>query len=94
MKLFKIDDIVYNKQTKTIGIVRLEDEQGEVKTDADGNVSVLNLELYMPIKRKYKSVKIAPSTEKEINQRGLFNPVSIGLKERDKQIRKQIKQLN
>jgi len=73
---FKKDDLVYNKRTKTVGIVRLgDDKSGEVKTDADGNVDVDELEKYNPIKNnKHKNVKVAPSTEKEINKRGLFNP--------------------
>jgi hypothetical protein len=73
---FKKDDLVYNKRTKTVGIVRLgDDASGEVKTDADGNVNVDELEKYNPIKNKHQSnAKVAPSTEKEVNKRGLFNP--------------------
>ena len=73
---FKVDDLVYNKRTKTIGIVRMgDDKHGEVKTDADGNVSVDELEKYNPIKFKHQTkAKVAPSTEKEVNSRGLFNP--------------------
>ena len=73
---FKKDDLVYNKRTKTVGIVRLgDDKSGEVKTDADGNVDVDELEKYNPIKNKHQSnAKVAPSTEKEVSKRGLFNP--------------------
>lgn len=73
---FKKDDLVYNKRTKTVGIVRLGDDRyGEVKTDADGNVDVDELEKYNPIKNKHQAnAKVAPSTEKEVNSRGLFNP--------------------
>jgi hypothetical protein len=73
---FKVDDLVYNKKTKTVGIVRIgDDKYGEVKTDADGNVNVTDLEKYNPIKFKHQSkAKVAPSTEKEVNSRGLFNP--------------------
>ena len=72
---FEVDDLVYNKKTKTIGIVRLGDDKfGEVKTDADGNVSVENLEIFNPKKSSHSKAKVAPSTEKEINSRGLFNP--------------------
>ncbi len=73
---FKKDDLVYNKRTKTVGIVRLgDDKYGEVKTDADGNVNVDELEKYNPIKHKHQqNAKVAPSTEKEVNSRGLFNP--------------------
>jgi hypothetical protein len=73
---FKKDDLVYNTRTKTVGIVRLgDDSYGEVKTDADGNVNVDELEKYNPIKHKHQqNAKVAPSTEKEVNSRGLFNP--------------------
>lgn len=73
---FKKDDLVYNKRTKTVGIVRLgDDKYGEVKTDADGNVDVDELEKYNPIKFKHQTkAKVAPSTEKEVSKRGLFNP--------------------
>jgi hypothetical protein len=76
---FKKDDLVYNKRTKTVGIVRLgDDASGEVKTDADGNVSVDELEKYNPIKNKHQNnAKVAPSTEKEVSKRGLFNPFSL-----------------
>lgn len=72
---FEVDDLVYNKKTKTIGIVRLGDDKfGEVKTDADGNVGVDDLEIFDPKKSSHSKAKVAPSTEKEINSRGLFNP--------------------
>jgi hypothetical protein len=73
---FKKDDLVYNTRTKTVGIVRMgDDKSGEVKTDADGNVDVDELEKYNPIKNKHQqNAKVAPSTEKEVNNRGLFNP--------------------
>jgi hypothetical protein len=73
---FKKDDLVYNTRTKTVGIVRMgDDKYGEVKTDADGNVNVDELEKYNPIKHKHQqNAKVAPSTEKEVNSRGLFNP--------------------
>ena len=73
---FKVDDLVYNKRTKTVGIVRIgDDKYGEVKTDADGNVNVDDLEKYNPIKFKHQSkAKAAPSTQKEVSKRGLFNP--------------------
>ena len=73
---FQKDDLVYNTRTKTVGIVRIgDDEYGEVKTDADGNVDVDELEKYNPIKFKHQTkAKVAPSTEKEVSKRGLFNP--------------------
>ena len=67
---FKVDDLVYHKTFKTVGIVRMgDDKYGEVKTDADGNVSVDELEKYDP--KKHKNYSIAPSTKKEISKRGL-----------------------
>lgn len=73
---FKVDDLVYNTRTKTVGIVRMgDDKHGEVKTDADGNVNVDELEKYNPIKFKHQTkAKVAPSTENEVSSRGLFNP--------------------
>ena len=70
------DDLVYNTRTETVGIVRTDDDgSGEVKTDADGNVDVDELEKYNPIKNKHQNnAKVAPSTEKEVSKRGLFNP--------------------
>lgn len=74
-KKFLVDDVVYNKRTKTIGIVRLEDERGETKTDADGNVNTSELQHYNPMKYpKQKDAKVAPSTAREIEERGLFQP--------------------
>ena len=73
--LFKKDDLVYNNRTETVGIVRIGDDgSGEVKTDADGNVNVDELEVYMPFKYNYKNAKIAPSTKKEVIKRRLFYP--------------------
>jgi len=75
---FKVDDVVYNTRTKTIGIVRMEEERGEVKTDADGNVDVDELEKYNPMKYKHQEkADIAPSTKKEIEKRKLFKPFSL-----------------
>jgi hypothetical protein len=70
-----VDSVVYNKRTKTVGIVRLGDERGETKTDADGNVNTSELEPYNPMKYPHqKDAKVAPSTEKEISSRGLWKP--------------------
>jgi|688.fasta_scaffold36066_7 hypothetical protein len=72
-----VDSVVYNKRTKTVGIVRLGDERGETKTDADGNVNTDELEPYNPMKFPYqKDAQVAPSTSKEIESRKLFNPFS------------------
>jgi hypothetical protein len=73
---FEVDDVVYNKKTKTIGIVRIEDDKhGEVKTDADGNVDVDDLEHYNPLKYAYQGkADVAPSTKKEIEERMLWKP--------------------
>lgn len=70
-----VDSVVYNKRTKTVGIVRLGDERGETKTDADGNVNTSELEPYNPMKYPHqKDAKVAPSTKKEIDSRGLWKP--------------------
>ena len=74
------DDLVYNTRTETVGIVRTDDDgSGEVKTDADGNVNVDELEVYMPFKYNYKNAKIAPSTKKEVIKRRLFYPFNESL---------------
>jgi len=65
---FKKDSIVYNKNTKTVGIVRMTDDTyGEVRTDADGMVDIDSLEPYNP--KIHKNAQIAPSTKKEIEAR-------------------------
>lgn len=70
-----VDSVVYNKRTKTVGIVRMADERGETKTDADGNVNTDELEPYNPMKYPHqKDAKVAPSTQKEVDKRGLWNP--------------------
>ena len=70
-----VDKVVYNKRTKTVGIVRMADERGETKTDADGNVNTSELEPYNPMKYPHqKDAKVAPSTQKEVDTRGLWNP--------------------
>ena len=70
-----VDDVVYNKKTNTVGIVRLADEKGETKTDADGNVNTDELEPFNPMKYPHqKDAKVAPSTKKEIDTRGLWKP--------------------
>ena len=70
-----VDSVVYNKRTKTVGIVRMPDERGETKTDADGNVNTDELEPYNPMKYPHqKDAKAAPSTSKEIDARGLWKP--------------------
>jgi hypothetical protein len=74
---YEVDDVVYNKVQNTVGIVRMAEERGEVKTDADGNVDVDDLEYYNPIKHKAHGLAdIAPSTKKEIEERGLWKPFS------------------
>jgi hypothetical protein len=70
-----VDKVVYNTKTKTVGIVRMADERGETKTDADGNVNTSELEPYNPTKYPHqKDAKVAPSTKKEVEARGLWNP--------------------
>jgi len=69
-----VDKVVYNTRTKTVGIVRLPLERGEVKTDADGNVNADELEPYNPTKYPHqKDAKVAPSTQKEVDKRGLMD---------------------
>lgn len=63
---FKVNDIVAHTKFKTIGIVRLEDERGETKTNADGNVNSNLLEHYDPEKHTKKNgYTITPSTKKD-----------------------------
>ena len=70
-----VDKVVYNTRTKSVGIVRMADERGETKTDADGNVNTSELEPYNPTKYPHqKDAKVAPSTQKEVDSRGLWNP--------------------
>ena len=70
-----VDTVVYNKRTNTVGIVRMADERGETKTDADGNVNTDELEPYNPMKYPHqKDAKVAPSTQKEVDKRGLYKP--------------------
>ena len=72
-----VDSVVYNKRTNTVGIVRLGDERGETKTDADGNVNTDELEPFNPMKYPHqKDAQVAPSTSKEIDSRGLWKPFS------------------
>jgi hypothetical protein len=74
--LFKKDNLVYNKKTKSVSIVRIGDNgKGVVKTDTDNSVSTDDLEIYNPFKNEsHQKAKVSPSTEKEITTRGLFNP--------------------
>jgi hypothetical protein len=70
-----VDKVVYNTRTKTVGIVRMADERGETKTDADGNVNTSELEPYNPMKYPHqKDAKVAPSTKKEVESRNLWDP--------------------
>lgn len=70
-----VDKVVYNTRTKSVGIVRMADERGETKTDADGNVNTSELEPYNPTKYPHqKDAQVAPSTQKEVDKRGLWNP--------------------
>lgn len=84
-----VDSVVYNKRTKTVGIVRMPDERGETKTDADGNVNTDELEPYNPMKYPHqKDAKAAPSTSKEIDSRGLWKPFAQNEPAQPKQARK------
>jgi hypothetical protein len=80
-----VDKVVYNTRTKTVGIVRIADERGETKTDADGNVNTSELEPYNPTKYPHqKDAKVAPSTQKEVDKRGLWNPFAPSKSDGDK----------
>jgi hypothetical protein len=60
-----VGSIVANRNHKTIGIVRdFYKKDGDARTDADGMVSISDLELYNP--QKHKGYHIAPSTKSEI----------------------------
>jgi hypothetical protein len=63
---FKVGDVVAHKTNKTIGIVRdlFEDYKGDLRTSADGVVSIDELEIYDP--KKHKDYHIAPSLKKEL----------------------------
>lgn len=65
---FKIGDFVYNKRTKTIGVVRDVFDKGEVRTDADGVVSVSEITIYNKGNATHRKAKIAPSTQKELEK--------------------------
>lgn len=63
---FKVGDVVAHKTNRTIGIVRnvFEDYKGDLRTSADGVVSIDELEIYDP--KKHKDYHIAPSLKKEL----------------------------
>ena len=64
----KIGDVVANTETRTIGVVRdVFEDDGDVRTDADGVVDARNLEHYS--KMKHKDYQIAPSTKREIGSK-------------------------
>lgn len=73
---FKKDDLVYNKKTKRVGIVRVPDEPFDaVELDVDGAVDVKHIEKYDPYKHKHhEKAKVDKSTQKEVNKRGLWQP--------------------
>ena len=74
--IYTKDDLVYNKKTKMVNIVRVgNDTYSDVSTDSSGNVPVSHIEKYNPIKNKHQqNAKVSADTEKEITKRGLFNP--------------------
>jgi len=65
---FKVGDFVYNKRTKTIGVVRDIFDKGEVRTDADGVVNVSEITEYKEGNATHRKAKIAPSTQKELEK--------------------------
>lgn len=71
-KTFKKDDVVYNEETNTIGIVRSDSYgDGTTKTDSDGVVSTDILTKYNGL--THATASIAPSTLKEITDRKLVD---------------------
>ena len=61
-------DLVYNTQTKTVGIVRaIYGKESQVRTDSDGVVSANKLQKYNKNKSYQQKAKIAPSTKREAN---------------------------
>ena len=64
----KVGDVVANTETRTIGVVRdVFEDDGDIRTDADGVVYARNLEHYSKI--KHKDYQIAPSTKREIGSK-------------------------
>jgi len=66
-KGFKVGDIVYNKVYNTVGFIRDKEWRGEIRTSADGNVNVKDLQIFNP--SKHKNAQIAPSMKKEIQKK-------------------------
>lgn len=71
-KGFKINDVVANIDKKTVGIVRDVYDDGELKTNEDGNVYISDLEFYDA--KKHKNYKISPSTQTELDKGILPHP--------------------
>jgi hypothetical protein len=66
---YKIGDIVYNNESKSIGIVRDIFDRNDLRTDADGVVDMDSLEIYNKLNPKHQKANIAPSTKKELGDR-------------------------
>lgn len=61
-------DLVYNTESKTVGIVRaVYGKEGQIRTDSDGVVSEKKLQKYDRSKSYQSKAKIAPSTKREAN---------------------------
>lgn len=71
-KGFKVNDIVANIDKKTVGIVRDVYDDGELRTNEDGNVYISDLDFYDS--KKHKNYKISPSTQTEIDKGILPHP--------------------
>lgn len=69
--VFKRGDVVYNSEKNTIGIVRdvFNDGGGDLRTDADGVVSISELQLYDKTNPIHRSADIAPSTKTELGNK-------------------------
>ena len=66
---YKIGDVVVNHKHRTIGIVMDVFDRGDIRTDADGVVSVDDCEAYEPV--RHGGYQIAPSTAEKIKRYGL-----------------------
>lgn len=88
---FKVGDFVYNKRTKTIGVVRDIFDKGEVRTDADGVVNVSEITEYKEGNATHRKAKIAPSTQKELEKSVFETGGKVTFKEKANAIAKNFK---
>lgn len=62
----KEGDVVYNKRTNSIGIIRAIFDRNEVRTNQDGNIDADELEFFDANNETHKNAEIAPSTILEL----------------------------